>query len=187
MEALISKFGYLGILLGTFFEGEMTALLGGIFSKFGYLEIKRVILYAFFGTLCGDSSFFMIGRIFGRGFLEKRRFVSGRLETANRIIERHGAVIIFSLRFLSGLRTILLLLLGCSTLGLKRFFVVTAVNSGLWSLGVCLAGYLFAHVAFLFFHDLKRYEPLLLSVLVVLVFCLLLLVRSLARRRELGG
>lgn len=186
MEGYISRFGYLGVLLGTFFEGEMTALLGGVFSKFGYLEIKRVIIYAFFGTFFGDSSFFMIGRIFGKGVLEKNRFVSGKLSLANKIIERHGNVIIFSLRFLSGLRTILLVLLGCSSLGLRRFFLVTAFNAGVWSLAVCFGGYLFAQVVLLFFHDIKRYEPLFVSLVVALVLLLLVLARAFMRRREFG-
>ena len=37
MEEYIARYGYIAIVIGTFFEGETTVLLGGIFSKLHYI------------------------------------------------------------------------------------------------------------------------------------------------------
>ena len=63
MEAYVAKYGYIGIFIGTFVEGETTVLLGGIFSRLQYMDLNRVILWAFLGTFVGDCTFFSLGRL----------------------------------------------------------------------------------------------------------------------------
>ena len=58
MEETIARLGYVGVLIGTFLEGETTILLAAIFAKLGYLTLKPVIFWSFIGTFLGDCSFF---------------------------------------------------------------------------------------------------------------------------------
>jgi membrane protein DedA with SNARE-associated domain len=42
LQALIAKYGYLAILIGTFFEGETILVLGGFAAHRGYLMLAGV-------------------------------------------------------------------------------------------------------------------------------------------------
>lgn len=181
----IAKFGYLGILIGTFFEGEITVLLGGIFSRFGFLEIKRVILWAFLGTFSGDSTFFILGRVLGRHTLTRIESLKKGFSAANRIVDRYGGLILFFVRFLTGLRSLILMVLGCSNMGIFRFIAITLINAFLWSLAVGLTGYIFAHVVFLFFEDIKKYQALAIPIFASIIFLIVTIVRKVTKKREL--
>ena len=63
VEAWIMQYGYIGVAIGTFFEGEATLLLGGVFSKLGYLNLSKVVAYACTGTFVGDCTFFFLGKL----------------------------------------------------------------------------------------------------------------------------
>ena len=62
LQSLIDTYGYLAILVGTFFEGETILVLGGFAAYRGYLHLPWVIIAAFVGSLCGDQLFFFLGR-----------------------------------------------------------------------------------------------------------------------------
>ena len=72
LESLIDTYGYLAILVGTFFEGETVLVLGGFAAHRGYLDLPGVILAAFVGTLLGDQLFFVLGRWHSEKILAKR-------------------------------------------------------------------------------------------------------------------
>ena len=55
LQQLITDYGYLAILMGTFLEGETILILGGFASHRGYLELPWVVVSAFIGTLAGDQ------------------------------------------------------------------------------------------------------------------------------------
>ena len=64
-EELIANYGYIAVLIGTFFEGETILLIAGFFAHLGYLKLSYVIAAAFAGSLAGDQLFFYAGRIKG--------------------------------------------------------------------------------------------------------------------------
>ena len=75
MEEYIARYGYIAIVIGTFFEGETTVLLGGIFSKLHYMKLDYVMVWAFLGTFAGDCTFFLLGRVFGRNIIDRHDFL----------------------------------------------------------------------------------------------------------------
>jgi membrane protein DedA with SNARE-associated domain len=184
MEAYITKYGYIGIFIGTFLEGETTVLLGGIFSKLGYMNINRVVLWAFMGTFVGDCTFFFLGRIFGRKQIGKYEFLSSKVPLANKIIQKYGNFIIFILRFLVGIRALILLLLGCTDMKKTRFILFSILNSILWSIIVSFIGYLFANVVYVFVHDIKKYEELIIPIILVSVTIFILVYRRIMKEKE---
>ena len=95
-------YGYIGVAIGTFFEGEATALLGGIFSQLGFLSLNRDILYACTGTFLGDCTFFFLGRLFGRTLIDRYQMLRSRTCFADEVIRRYGHLILFTMRFLAG-------------------------------------------------------------------------------------
>ena len=61
IEELISRWGYLGFAVGTFFEGETVLVVGGALAHKGLMSLPGVALSAFMGSLLGDQFWFLIG------------------------------------------------------------------------------------------------------------------------------
>ncbi|MEN6615054.1 MAG: DedA family protein, partial [Syntrophorhabdus sp.] len=184
MEAYIAKYGYIGIFAGTFLEGETTVLLGGIFSRLGYMNIFWVMFYAFAGTLAGDCTFFAIGRRFGQKIINRWEFIRHKVPLANNIIKRYGNFIIFVIRFLVGIRAVVLILLGCTNMRISRFFMYSILNSICWSLLVGTIGYLFGRVVFVFVDDIKKYETIIVPVVLGAAVAFILIYRYIVNKKE---
>jgi membrane protein DedA with SNARE-associated domain len=184
MEAYIAKYGYIAIIVGTFLEGETTVLLGGIFSKLGYMELDKVMLCAFIGTLAGDGTFFLLGKLFKRNLIERYDALKRRVPLANRIIERYGNHIIFVVRFFVGVRGIILSLLGCTDLKKRTFLLYSAMSSALWSVVVSLIGYSFGNVVYIFVSDIKQYEKYIVPAVLGIVAVIIMVYRHIMRKKE---
>jgi membrane protein DedA with SNARE-associated domain len=184
VEAYIAKYGYIGIFIGTFLEGETTVLLGGIFSKLGYMSVWVVMLYAFAGTFVGDFTFFAIGRFFGKNIVERFDFIRNRVPLANKVIRKNGNFIIFMIRFLVGIRAVILILLGCTNLRMSKFLTFSILNSVAWSILISLVGFAFGEVVLVFVSDIKKYESIIVPALLVLVTMLILIYRHIVKEKE---
>ncbi|MCX8021923.1 MAG: DedA family protein [Syntrophorhabdaceae bacterium] len=184
MEGLIEKYGYIGIFIGTFLEGETTVLMGGVFSRFGYLNLTSVMVWSFLGTFIGDFFFFGIGRYYGKGIVERYDFLKKRMRLADKVIHLHGNFIIFLIRFLAGIRTVVLILLGCTNITLLKFLIINGINSIIWSVGVTLTGYIFGNVVFIFIKDVKGYERYVLPAVFLVVVAMIVILRYFIRERE---
>lgn len=186
MEDSIAHLGYIGVLLGTFLEGETTILIAGIFAKLGYLELEKVMFFSFLGTFVGDCSFFLIGRLFGRPVIERCGFLRNRAFLSNKIIRQYPHLIIFVMRFLAGFRSIILLLLGCANVRTGRFLLADLVSSLVWSVIVSSVGYTFANVVYIFVNDITGYEKIVFPLVVVPAVAAILLYRHFIREKEEG-
>jgi membrane protein DedA with SNARE-associated domain len=184
VEGYIAKYGYIGIFIGTFLEGETTVLLGGLFSKLGYMSVWMVMLYAFAGTFVGDCTFFAIGRFFGKNIVERFSFIRSKVPLANNVIRKNGNFIIFSIRFLVGIRAIILILLGCTNLKMSKFLIYSVLNSITWSIFVSIIGFAFGEVVFVFVSDIKKYESIIVPLVLVLVTMLILIYRHIVKEKE---
>lgn len=184
MEGYIAKYGYIGIFIGTFLEGETTVLIGGIFSRLGYMSILNVILYAFAGTLAGDFTFFAVGRYFGKNIVERFTFIRNRVPLANRVIRKNGNFIIFMIRFLVGIRAVILVLLGCTNLKMSKFIIFSVLNSVAWSILVAIIGFVFGNVVLVFVGDLKKYEPIIVPAVLAFVVLFILIYRHIMNEKE---
>jgi len=184
MEVYLEKFGYIGIFVGTFLEGETTVLLGGIFSKLGYMNIYKVILFAFLGTFAGDFTFFALGKKFGRNMIDRYEFLSSKVPIADKIIKKHGNFIIFIIRFLVGIRAVILILLGCTNIRISKFLFFSIANSILWSIAVSIIGYVFGKVVYIFVKDMKHYEWHILSGIILLIIIFIVIYRRIMEKKE---
>ena len=184
MESYIAQYGYIGIFIGTFLEGETTVLLGGIFSKLGYMSVWMVMLWAFAGTFAGDCTFFVIVRVFGKKIVEQFSFIRSKVPLANRIIRKKGNFIIFVIRFLVGVRAVILILLGCTNLKMGKFLTYSVLNSIAWSILVSIIGFAFGKVIFVFVGDIKKYESIIVPVVLALVILCILIYRYIMNKKE---
>jgi len=184
VEAWIMHYGYIGVVIGTFFEGETTVLLGGIFSKLDFLSIRWVILYAFTGTFLGDCTFFFVGKLFGSTLIDRYHILRSRTPYADKAIRRYGHLILFTMRFLAGFRTMILILLGCADMNIARFLVIDFFMAALWAGLLSLLGYSFGNVIYIFVTDVTRYQRLVVPVVVAVAITVILFYRYFVRRKE---
>ena len=157
-DQLISDFGYLAILIGTFLEGETILVLGGFAAHRGYMELPWVIIIAFIGTMFGDQLYFHIGRVKGSSLLEHRPRWQEKSVRVRQLLNQHQILLILGFRFIYGIRTVTPFLLGISGIPPLRFLLFNAIGAALWAFAIGMAGYLFGHALELFIDDVKRYE-----------------------------
>ncbi len=167
LQYLITEYGYPIILIGTFFEGEMVLVLGGLMAKLGYLELPWVMLCAFTGTVLGDQLYFFIGRYYGGRLLARHPHWQRRAAWVHRHLERHHVPLILGFRYLYGIRSVVPFVIGTSNLPTSRFFILHVIGAALWAIGVGLIGYFFGNLAERLLGNLHEIDHILLGIAIV--------------------
>lgn len=166
LESLVTSYGYVALLVGTFLEGETILVLGGVAAKLGYLQLPWVIACAFIGSFLGDQLFFWLGRWKGAALLAKRPAWQQRAARVEPHLLRHQTKLVLSFRFLYGLRTVTPFVIGMSAISARRFFIFNLLGALIWAVVVGGLGFIFGHALEAVLGDLRRYEEgLLLAVL----------------------
>ncbi|HVK69905.1 MAG TPA: DedA family protein [Polyangium sp.] len=143
MEHLIEVYGYIAVLIGTFFEGETVAMLGGFAAHQQHLRFPLVVLTAFLGSATGDQIAYFLGKRFGRSFVDRRPKLGAHLARATSLLERYPTLFIFGFRFIYGIRNVAPVAIALSRIPTARFLVLNAMAAALWAVVVAGAGYLF--------------------------------------------
>jgi membrane protein DedA with SNARE-associated domain len=136
IESIIIHYGYIFILIGTFFEGETVLVLAGFLAHQGYLSFSLVVAAAFIGTYAGDQLYFYIGRGKGMDFLDRHpswKQQSGRAVT---LLQRYQIMVIIGFRFIYGIRTVTPFIIGASGVSPRRFMALNAVGGIAWALSI---------------------------------------------------
>ena len=158
LESLITTYGYLAIVVGTFLEGETVLVLGGFAAHRGYLELPWVILAAFVGSLIGDQLYFFLGRTKSTTFLNKRPTWKARVEKIQALLERYRTPIILIFRFLYGLRLVAPFAIGMSSVPVGEFIFLNTLGALVWAILIGAGGYFFGNVLEAIIGDIKHYE-----------------------------
>ena len=162
LSGLIADYGYVALFAGTLLEGETLLILAGFAAHQGYLQLHWVMVVALIGGFLGDQFYFWLGRWRGAWVLSHFPRIVPVYERTNELIERYHEVLIVSIRFFYGLRTVGPLAFGMSAVQARRFALFNALGATIWAVGIGGAGYLFGQAMALWLHDLKRVEEVLL-------------------------
>lgn len=151
-----AAYGYWAIMLivagdGVFpiLPGETAIVAAAVLAADGALSLPLVILAGAAGAVIGDSAAFWIGRG-GSGPLRRwiGRFAGpDRLMAAERMVRRQGPALVFTGRFLPGIRIAINLSCGAGQMSYPRFLLFDALGGLVWSAQAALLGY-FAGRAF---------------------------------------
>lgn len=186
LTELIKNYGYLAILIGTFFEGETILILGGFAAHMGFLELPWVVASALAGSFSGDQLFYYIGRHYGPKVIAKRLSWQEGAEKVYKHLHRHKNLLILSFRFFYGLRNVTPFAVGAAHIPRLRFFLLNLIGAIIWAFSFGYAGYLFGEAIRLFLDDVKRYELYVLLVLVLVGVFIWLATLIRHRRRALA-
>ncbi len=141
MENFLDQYGYLALLVGTFFEGETAILVASSLIYRGLFDFPITILVAFLGSFISDWIYFLIGRLNGKYFLAKRPGLQVKVEPVAKFFRKHQLQILFSYRFLYGFRIIIPLIVGMSGLSPARYLFYSTLTGLMWATLVSTAGY----------------------------------------------
>jgi membrane protein DedA with SNARE-associated domain len=178
LETWVEHYGYLAIVLGTFFEGESVLLFGGALAHRGFLSIPLVALAAFGGAVAGDQTWFRIGRHYGPAFLARHPRTRKHHARAQALLERFGDLFVIGFRFIVGIRSVTPLLLGTTPYHASKFLVLNVLGCAIWSCAVAAAGYFLGAGVKELFDRAGHFEELALAA-VVFVAVLFVLTRTL--------
>ena len=145
IELLIENYGLLAIFLGTAFEGETAAFLGGVVSHRHLLTYLSASLAASAGSFAGDQMWFFCGRYARHYSMVRKVLEKPAVTRVIELLERHPTGFIFSFRFLVGIRTISPIVIGTTKIPTMKFVVLNAASAMVWGQLFTSLGYLFGH------------------------------------------
>ncbi|HJW81102.1 MAG TPA: DedA family protein [Acidiferrobacterales bacterium] len=188
LELLIENYGYLAILILTFFEGETIVILAGVAAHLGLLELQWVMLSALAGSFGGDQLWFYIGRRWGPQVIARRPSWQEGAEKVYKHLHKHQYWLILTFRFYYGFRNVTPFVLGSSGIPWLRFFTLNLIGAIVWAFIFAYAGYLFGEAFKLFIDDYHKYALYVLGGLVAigLAIWLTTLIHHRRKAREHG-
>ena len=142
---LLQHYGYLAVMIGTFFEGETVVVLGAYAVQQQFLDYWWLILSAMVGGFLGDQLYYYIGSKYGYAFVQKRPKLAEKFHRASRLIELYPIFTILLMRFAWGLRTLIPMAFGVKKYPLRRYIPVNIVASFIWAWTVVTVGIQLSH------------------------------------------
>ncbi len=137
----LEEFGYLALMIGTFFEGETAILIASSLIHQGFFSATPMVIAGFAGSFVSDWLYYLIGRLNGKYFIDKRPKLKSRLEPVHTLFRKHQLQILLSYRFLYGFRVILPIIIGMSRVKPIHFLFFSIAGGLIWASIVSTAGY----------------------------------------------
>ncbi len=184
LQSFIDTYGYLALLIGTFFEGETILVLGGLAAQLGYLELPWVIVIAFIGSLSGDQLWFIVGRCYGQRLLPRFPRLQVRVGRVHEVLERYETPVLLGFRFVYGFRNLTPFVVGLGRISALKFVTLNAIGALVWSVTIACTGYVFGQVMEIVLGDIKRYQLWAIGVVIVTGLTLWAIHILRSRRRE---
>ena len=133
-----------GLLFGFFLPGDSILFSAGLVAAaHGNINIVILVSIIFLAAFFGDQVGFVIGRVVGRPYLEKRQSprVQRMIVNAEDFYEKTGWWAVVAARFFPWIRTFVPPIAGAAKMNYYRFLSANALGALLWGVGITLAGY----------------------------------------------
>ena len=133
-----------GIMLGFFLPGDSFLFSAGLVAMSNKsIDISLLCLVVFLGAFIGDQTGYVIGRKYGRPYIDKKNSpkLRGMIERAERFYEQSGWWAVVAARYFPWIRTFVPPIAGAAKMRYYSFLTANAVGALLWSVLITLAGY----------------------------------------------
>jgi membrane protein DedA with SNARE-associated domain len=172
----VESLGYFGIFVMTFIEStfipipaEVTLIPAGYLVHRGEMSGILVLLVSAIGTLGGSLANYYIAYFFGRKlFANKGKYFfmnESKLEKIENFFANHGAISVFTGRFLPGIKHFISFPAGLAKMDIKSFCLYTLSGGAIWCAILISLGYLIGENELL----IKKYLKQVNFALVLLV------------------
>jgi membrane-associated protein len=133
-----------GILFGFFLPGDSILFSAGLVAAtHGEVNIWILVTVIVAAAFFGDQIGFVIGRVIGRPYLDKRESprIKSMIANAERFYEHTGWWAVVAARFFPWIRTFVPPIAGISKMNYYKFLSANILGALLWGAGITLAGY----------------------------------------------
>ena len=133
-----------GIMLGFFLPGDSLLFSAGLVAMSNKsIDIALLCLVVFLGAFIGDQTGYVIGRKYGRPYIEKKNSprLNGMILRAEKFYEQSGWWAVVAARYFPWIRTFVPPIAGAAKMRYYSFLSANAVGALLWSVLITLAGY----------------------------------------------
>lgn len=158
LAELISRYGYVFVLVGTFFEGETIVVIAGYAAHRGHLSLPWVMVCAFIGSLLGDQLAYLLGRRYAARVLRHREAWRPKIEHVRQLLERRAVLVMVGFRFLYGFRTVTPFTIGSTGVSPRTFAPLNAAGAVIWAVTISALGFAFGQTLTLALKRAHRYE-----------------------------
>ena len=133
-----------GLLFGFFLPGDSILFSAGLVAA-AHGNINIIILFSiiFLAAFFGDQFGFVIGRVVGRPYLDKRKSprVARMIVNAEAFYDKTGWWAVVAARFFPWIRTFVPPIAGAAKMNYYKFLSANTLGALLWGVGITLAGY----------------------------------------------
>jgi len=177
----VESLGYFGIFIMTFIEStfipipsEITLIPAGDLVQKGQMSGLVVLLVSIAGTIGGALANYYIAYFFGRLlFVDKGKYFflnPSKLKKIEQFFAEHGAISVFTGRFLPGVKHFISFPAGLAKMNLKLFALYTALGGAIWCTILITLGYIIGENE----HLIKKYLKQLNFIFIILVSILVI-------------
>jgi len=133
-----------GLLFGFFLPGDSILFSAGLVAAaHGDINIVILVVLIFMAAFFGDQIGFVIGRVVGRPYLDKKNSprMKRMIKNAEDFYEKTGWWAVVAARFFPWIRTFVPPIAGAAKMNYYKFLSANALGAILWGVGVTLAGF----------------------------------------------
>ena len=166
---LMGRYGLYAVFFLTMWEGDITLLLAGVLAHhgvFGEYGFAQVLGAGTLGGVVGDSLAYGGGRGFERS-VRGFRFYKMAAPRIVKLVDKFGALSIFIVKYIYGLRIASCVFYGVGRMPVVRFLLLTIASVGAWVLVLSGVGYSFSGTITRIIGDVQNISLYLLIILIV--------------------
>ncbi|MDP3372070.1 MAG: DedA family protein [Candidatus Paracaedibacteraceae bacterium] len=156
----VQNWGYLAVFLGSLIEGESVILTASAMARLGHLNIFKVGIIAFAGTLIADQLLYFVGWFYGDAIFERFPKLKENSVRAFEYLHKYDARFIIASRFIYGIRITSSIVIGAAKVKPTRYVPLNFISAVIWAVVSCGGGYLLGEVmlsAFQYFELVQKY------------------------------
>lgn len=140
LKDIVRTYGYYGILVLTFLEGETIVIIAGIMSASIGLDPRLIALCAFCGSFTSDQLMFSLGKYKGTDVLRYFPRIARNADRATVLFKKYDTALILGFRFVYGVRNVTPIMLGISGVSHLKFFLLNLIGASVWALAFTYGG-----------------------------------------------
>jgi membrane-associated protein len=138
-----------GLLIGFFLPGDSILFSAGLVAAaHGNINIVILVTAIFLAAFFGDQVGFVIGRVVGRPYLDKRESprMKRMIAKSEVFYEKYGWWAVVIARYFPWIRTFVPPIAGAAKMNYYKFLSANALGAFLWGVGITMAGFYAATV-----------------------------------------
>jgi membrane protein DedA with SNARE-associated domain len=163
IAGLLRDHVYTAIVLGGLVEGETTVVLAGYAAHRGYVSWWAVAGLSALVNFVLDQTWFLLGRWRGEWLLARVPVLRRGVDAITPRLHHHRKWIVFSVRFMYGLRTAGPIALGIARVPWADFAAFNALGAAVWAVVFTGLGYAFGHAIAFVIGEIAHYEMLVVG------------------------